>query len=184
MHFTRKSFQQDRVVSTDNLHKHQPEVKKLVESLDGKEKEKLRMERLLGEISAQASSTLIVSTVASSFSLAILTTLMGKSFDERWNWGFFAALFALLGFLYRELTIHWSLIGKYRKLNKELPPEAGESYSLPTYIRMVIVRLFLLLPFAVFSLILAPSYVIISGVGIFALSLAFSMGELVRRVDC
>jgi len=185
IHLTRKSFQQDRVVSTDNLHKHQPEVKKLVESLDGKEKEKLRIERLLGEISAQASSTLVVSTVASSLSLAILTTLMGKSFDERWNWGFFAALFALLGFLYRELTIHWSLISKYRKLNKKLPPEVGESsYSLPTYIRMVIVRLFLLLPFAVFSLLLAPSYAIISGVGIIALSFAFSMGELVRRVDC
>ena len=45
---SRKSFQQDRATSTDYLHKHHPEEKKLVESLKETEKEKLRIERLLG----------------------------------------------------------------------------------------------------------------------------------------
>jgi hypothetical protein len=183
IHLTRKSFQQDHTVSIDHLHKHHPEEKKLVESLDDKEKEKLRIERLMEEINTRESSTLVFSTVASTLSLAILTMLINQPFDEKMSWGSFALLFAFLGFLYREFTIHSSEISNYRKLHKKLSLEAAD-VSFPAFLRMVIVRLFLLLPFAVFFLLLAPSYVIIAGVGIFTLSLTCSMFELVRRVDC
>ena len=156
----------------------------MVESLDEKEKEKLRIEKLLGEISSQTSSTLVLSTVASSLSLTILTTLSNKLLDDRLIWAGLAVLFAFLGFLYREFTIHWSLIDEYRELNQKLSIDARKFLSSYRYVRMVTVRFFLLLPLAVFFLLVAPSYVIISGVGIFALSLTCSMCELLRTVDC
>lgn len=185
MNLTRKSFQQGKSVSIDSFRKCHPEAKKLVESLKEKEKEKLRIEKLLGEINSQVSSTLVLSTVASSLSLAILTTLANKPFDERFNWGFLASLFAFLGFLYRELTIHCSLIDRYRTLNQKLSIRKDESsHSFPAFVRMTIVRFFLLLPLVVFFLLVVPSCVFIFGIGIFALCLTLSMYELVRRVDC
>jgi hypothetical protein len=121
--------------------------------------------------------------VASTISLTILTILVGRPFDERMNWGFFALLFAFLGFLYRELTIHSSEIRDYRKIHEALSSEPPDT-SFLAFLRMVIVRLFLLLPLPVFCLLVTPSYVFISGMGILALSLTCSMCELVRRVDC
>ena len=182
MNLTRKSFQQSKSVSIDSLRTRPPEVRKLVESLDPKEKQKLRIEKLVAEINTRESSTLVLSTVASTISFTILTILVGRPFDERMNWGFFALLFAFLGFLYRELTIHSSEIRDYRKLHEDLSLEASDT-SVPAFLRMVIVRLFLLLPFPVFCLLVAPSYIITFGIGILTLSLTFSMCELVRRVD-
>ena len=101
---------------------------------------------------------------------------------EEMNWGFFALLFAFLGFLYRELTIHSSEIRDYRKLRKDLSSEPSDT-SFPAFLRMVVVRLFLLLPLPVFCLLVAPSYIIVSGMGIFTMPMALSMFELVRRVD-
>lgn len=183
LNLTRRFSQQTKSVSSDSQHKHYREEKKLVESIEEVEKEKLRIEKRIQEINTRESSTLVLSTVASTVSLAILTMLVSRPFDERINWGLFALLFAFLGFLYRELTIHSSEIGSYRELRRKLSLEATD-VSFPAFLRMVIVRLFLLLPFPVFCLLVAPSSVFISAMGILTLSLTFSMCERVRRVDC
>lgn len=182
LNLTKGTFQQAKSVSTDSQHQGYREEKKLIELLEPKEKQKLRIERLIEEVNTRESSTLVLSTVASTISLTILTILVSRPFDEKMNWGFFALLFAFLGFLYRELTIHSSEIRDYRKLRKDLSSEPSDT-SFPAFLRMVVVRLFLLLPLPVFCLLVAPSYIIVSGMGIFTMPMALSMFELVRRVD-
>lgn len=150
--------------------------------LNENEKEKLRIEKLVADITTRESSTLVISTVASSFSLTILATLIAQPINVKITWGSIALLFTLLGFLYRELTIHTSEIRDYHKLRKKLTLEQA-NMSFPTYLRMVIVRSFLLLPMMVFFLLLDWPLVI-SGAVILISSLAFSMGELIRRNDC
>ena len=150
--------------------------------LSDDEKETLRIEKLIAEVNTRENSTFVISTVASSVSLAILTTLFDKSLDMRMSWGAFGFLFASLGFAYRELTIHFSEISSYRELRKKLSlPREGVSFRV--YIRMVIVRWFLLLPSAVFFNLIGVSG-IICAFGATILSLTFSMSEVVRRVDC
>lgn len=150
--------------------------------LSEEDKEKLRIEKLITEINTRENSTLVLSTVASSVSIAILATLFDKSIDVRVSWGAFGALFALLGFVYREMTIHFSEMKSYRELRQKLHLPHDVSFLL--YLRMVIVRWFLLLPLAVFLTLICSSSVVVWMVGALILSSTFSMVELIRRVDC
>jgi amino acid transporter len=146
------------------------------------EKEKVEIEKLIAEINTQESSTLVLSTVASSVSLAILSTLFDKPLNLSQDWAIYGFLFAFLGFIYRELTIHFSEIPNYRVLHRIFPRETSTSFS--AFSRMVIVRWFLLLPLAVFFRLIVPCPSIIAIVGALAISLFFSMCELIRRTDC
>lgn len=151
-------------------------------SLNSNEMKKLEIEKLIAEINTRESSTLVLSTVASSVSLAILSTLFGKSIGLNEDWANFGFLFAFLGFLYRELTIHFSEIPAYRLLPREIHRETCVSFS--AFSRMVIVRWFLLLPIAVFFRLIELCPTAISIIGALIFSLIFSMWESVRRTDC
>ena len=155
------------------------------------EKEKLGIEKLIAQINTRESSTLVLSTVASSISLTILSILFDKSIDLLMRWGSLGLSFGLLGFLYRELTIHFSEIGSYRELRRRarelgleriLRLEKDTSFGI--YLRMVVVRLFFLLPLATFCQLTKPSLVGICIMGALMLSLMLSIFELARRVDC
>jgi hypothetical protein len=146
------------------------------------ETERLKIEKKIEENNTRESSTLVLSTVASTVSLAIFATLADKPIESRIEWATIAFLFSFLGFIYRELTIHTSEMANYRELNKELCLDPDRSFA--SYIRMVIVRLFLLLPMAIFFPFVGLFTTFLSVVGALILSLILSIIETVRRTDC
>jgi hypothetical protein len=152
-------------------------------SLDEDERERLRIENLITKINSGENSTLVLSTVASSVSIAIQSILFDRSMSVRLNLGFFGFLFALLGFLYRELTIHFSEMRSYRKLRGKLAL-ASEDVSVPLFFRMLIVRWFLLLPTVVYFYLIELFPETICILIALMLSLMFAICELIRRVDC
>ncbi len=151
------------------------------------DEERLKIEKLISEISTRESSTLVFSTVAASVSLALLVGILNADnyTVKPWFWwvGF---LFSALGFVYRELTIHVSEIPSYKKLPCYLrKDEASRIIKLGRFIRMMIVRAFLLLPVGAWFLIRSENawicWLVITVFLIIVFSFGFSMAEEFRR---
>ena len=114
-------------------------------------KEQMQIQRLISELSTRENSTLVVSTIAASVSLAILAVAM-QSTDAPWFGSAFVMGFAfsLLSFLYRETTILFVDSKDYTSLRSSLPPSAQsiKAGKTPTSVRMFIMRFLLLIPMA------------------------------------
>jgi len=118
---------------------------------DMSDKEQLRVQRLISQLSSRESSTLIVSTIAASVSLAILAVVMqsmnGPLSDSAFVIG---VAFSFIGFVYREATVFFVDPGDYNVLKLSALPLTPSSRSREAAIfsRMFMVRFLLLMPIA------------------------------------
>jgi hypothetical protein len=107
----------------------------------------------LSRINTRESSALTIATVASSSSLVVLALTVEHDLGVSHPWlPWFGLLFALLGFVYREVTIFSVDWVEHRKLSLSLRREIEEERStawtqVATFIRRFVIRFFLLLPF-------------------------------------
>lgn len=157
-------------------------------TLNDQEKKKLIIEKQIEENNTRESSILVISTVASTVALGIIATLTKDTLEVKEQWGSVVFLFVILSFLYRELTIHFSEIPTYRVLNKELHIDSELqieqiTHDFVTFTRMVIMRLFLLLPLVAYSVIYNFSMFIPSLYFAFAISSILSIIELIKRIN-
>jgi hypothetical protein len=113
--------------------------------------ERMRVQRLISELSSRENSTLIVSTIAASASLAILAvaTQHGNAppFDSTFLIGI---AFSFIGFIYREVTVFFVDLQDYRSLNLNARPltSSDRSRKIAVFSRMFIIRFLLLMPIA------------------------------------
>jgi len=139
------------------------------------------------------SSTLVLSTIASSLSLSLLVGLLTITcnIEETVCLGIFwsGLLFAVCGFLYRELTIH---IKDYEDLKKLcILAKAREEWSkkrlrkrFALAFRMALVRFFFLIPIVAYGIYGLPNSPILFWfflMGIIAF--VFTLCEIVRLYD-
>lgn len=122
-------------------------------------KKQMQIQRLISELSTRENSTLVVSTIAASVSLAILAVAM-QSTNAPWFGSSFVMGFAfsLLSFLYRETTIFFVDSKDYTSLNSSLPPLAhsAKTGKTATSGRMFIMRFLLLMPMAAWVEVTLP----------------------------
>jgi hypothetical protein len=97
---------------------------------------------ILSKINTRESSTLTFSTVAASASLVVMGLAVGR--NSPWWLPWIGVFFALLGFLYREITLQSTDRTDYKLLPK-LYRSVRERKGF-AFLRRSIVRLFLLLP--------------------------------------
>jgi hypothetical protein len=132
---------------------------------------------LLSEISVRENSTLVISTVGASASLATLALLTQSGNINRMDLAWMALLFSIVSFLYREITI-WSVERQdYIELKKHLTSRRGKLGSKQKgfiFVRMCFVRFLLLIPLATWFLVISPgqlfipAILLICGVGFFS----------------
>jgi len=97
---------------------------------------------ILSKINTRESSTLTFSTVAASASLVVMGLAVGR--NSPWWLPWIGVFFALLGFLYREITLQSTDRTDYRLLPKLY--RSVREWNGFAFLRRSIVRLFLLLP--------------------------------------
>jgi hypothetical protein len=141
---------------------------------------------LLAEISTRENSTLVISTVGASASLAILALVTQSENINRMDLAWMALLFSIVSFLYREVTI-WSVERQdYAELNRHLTSRGGKlrrrqrSFIVA---RMCLVRFLLLIPIATWLLVICPGQPAISAVSLICGVGFFSLFEYWLRYD-
>lgn len=97
---------------------------------------------ILSKINTRESSTLTFSTVAASASLVVMGLTVGR--NSPWWLPWVGVFFALLGFLYREITLQSTDRTDYKLLPKLY--RSVREWKGFAFLRRSIVRLFLLLP--------------------------------------
>ena len=135
---------------------------------------------LLAEISARENSTLVISTVAASASLAILAIAAHEGYTSRPELTWIALLFSIVGFLYRDMTILSVERLDYITLRKHLGLlERRLNYTQKFFIlaRMYFVRLLLVIPMATWSLVLNPLEFIVPAIILTCVSGFFTVIE-------
>ena len=119
------------------------------------------IEKLIAEINTREASTLVFSTVAASVSLALLAGILNVPDFRGESWFIWIGLlFSILGFLYREFTIHASDIPNYNKLRKLLGNKCEEenfAIKVGQFSRMIVIRSFMLLPIGAWFLLIMQS---------------------------
>jgi len=128
---------------------------------------------------SRENSTLVFATVAASASLLILTFVLQNFVPPLFSWianiGF---VFSILGPLYREVTIFTIDLSDYRRIGKT---EYRWWEVIP---RMIIVRFFLFLPIAAWSIFFTSSMCLLTTVTFtFVVALLLSVVEWVSRVQ-
>lgn len=120
---------------------------------DLSEREKVRLQRLVSELSSRENSTLVFSTVTTSTSLAILVLALEPARTQWFGLAFWMGLlFSLTGFLYREATVFGIDSENYREVRALLTISGETYYELDkrtrslNFFRMIIIRFFLLVP--------------------------------------
>ncbi|NWG11004.1 hypothetical protein HXY33_04545 [Candidatus Bathyarchaeota archaeon] len=158
--------------------------------------EKRFLQKRLQQLIARENSTLVLSTVASSLSLALLVGLVTNNVNELIRNALFLSglLFVLFGYSYRELTIHVAdfedseklcLLPKVRENWRK--KELSEKFCIA--LRMWLVRFFLLIPFVpyvvygcvTYSWLTFPKELMFLIVAIVALM--FTLFEMMRVYD-
>jgi hypothetical protein len=159
-------------------------------------KKQLQTQRLISELSTRENSTLVISTIAASVSLAILAVAL-QAVNESWFGSAFVTGFAfsLLSFVYRETTIFLVDSTDCRNLNEIVPPLVSSDKSRETargravFFRMVSVRFLLLMPIAAWLEILLPQAIqgiawATAFVALSIVSTALSLLERRERKSC
>jgi hypothetical protein len=141
-------------------------------------KEQMQIQRLISELSTRENSTLVVSTIAASVSLAVLAVAMQSTgapwFGSAFVMGF---AFSLLSFLYRETTILFVDSKDYTSLNSSLRPTAQtiKVGKTATSVRMFIMRFLLLMPMAAWVEVTLPQDIqVLSWIALIAIICAVS----------
>jgi len=112
---------------------------------EGQNNNTVTTEALIARVNTREASTLVISTVAASISLAMLAIVFDKTPLPAWVLCV-GIMFSLLGITYREATIFLSDSIDYSELRKRLPnglPVQSQKSAIP---RATIFRLFLWLP--------------------------------------
>lgn len=139
---------------------------------------------LLAEISARENSTLVISTVAASASLAILAIVVQSGDVSSPDLAGIALLFSIIGFLYREVTIlsvereDYIALNKHRESLKRSLSHTQKGFILA---RMYCVRFLLLMPVAAWSLIMSFGGVVAPAIMLACVSGFFSLLEYYIR---
>ena len=119
-----------------------------MEPVDISQTNNLRIQRLLSSISSRENSTLVVSTLAASVSMAILAVRLETLEAEWFSFAFaIGIVFPLLGFLYREITIYSIDAQEHRELNSLVPKsKLKKEVTVLGIVRKLMIRLLLLSP--------------------------------------
>lgn len=123
------------------------------------DREQIQVQRLISELSSRENSTLVVSTITASVSLAILVVAIPSANAPWFNSAFLMGIiFSFMGFIYRELTILLVDSKDYKSLNLHAPPlsSSDKSRKGATFFRMFTIRFLLLMPIAAW-LVVRPS---------------------------
>jgi hypothetical protein len=179
-------FRKDGESSKNKEDKQRPKQAASSDTNAIPEKKDLDTQVLLAQISARENSTLVISTVAASASLAILAFVVQNGNVTRLDLAWIALLFSIAGFLYREVTI-WSVEREdYAILNDEVPSyrrNLNRRQKAFVFARMCLVRFLLLLPLTTWLLIMCPSQPVMSAVAMVSGVGFFSLLEYCLRYD-
>jgi hypothetical protein len=146
-----------------------------------------QIQRLLSELSTRENSTLVVSTVAASASIAILAIRL-ESAKTEWFFLLFCLgfIFSLLGLLYREATVFGVEKENYEILNSLVPVHASRNSRLLKTLnlcRMLLVRTLLAVPCVAWVSISFPETTAETIVIFCAIVFSLSYLEYVNRHD-
>lgn len=143
-----------------------------------------KVQVLVAEISARENSTLVISTVAASASLAIMSVVVQNGNVSRPELGGIALLFSIVGFLYREVTILSVERQDYIELDKHLgflKRRSNHTQKMFILARMYSVRVLLLIPMVAWSLIMSPGELVVPVIILTCVSGIFTFLEYYRR---
>lgn len=115
------------------------------------ENEQMRVQRLISELSSRENSTLVVSTIAASASLAVLAFSIPIINEPMFNWAFLmGVIFSFVGLLYREVTVLLVDSSDYQILNSRVQPltPSNTARQVAVFTRMFILRFLLWIPIA------------------------------------
>ncbi len=135
-------------------------------------------------LNTREASTLTFATVATSASLVVFGIVIQGSSMGTYPWlPWLGSLFVLVGFVYRELTIHTVDKRDYEKL----PRESRQGRNVSSFMRGLLVRFLLLLPIAAWFQAPNPGWLslpassafLLACIGITVVALAFQFLELI-----